>query len=235
MHELSWAVWFVLIAQGIYEIKTSEKKTLWSWKEEIVQEHPTRQGPWFANLCRHEEQMWPQENFIVQVNKCHHFLSSCCFFFFYKCHHCGIVITCMHPSRSTPREIRRDTWQKLKRVYRFANDDDQSDWDPHQYDWDGKEMMMKKRQMVKMIRKAQRKMIFRSVKDIDLYTGGLAETPVSGAVIGPTFLVSSTVEILNLLFFLLFWIVLWLCCFQCIVGKQFKELSEGDRWNSFLW
>ena len=37
----------------------------------------------------------------------------------------------------------------------------------------------------------QRKMIFRSVKDIDLYTGGLAETPVSGAVIGPTFLVSS--------------------------------------------
>merc|ERR1712203_1131244 len=46
--------------------------------------------------------------------------------------------------RSTPREIRRDTWQKLKRVYR-------------------------------------------SVKDIDLYTGGLAETPVSGAVIGPTF------------------------------------------------
>ena len=32
--------------------------------------------------------------------------------------------------------------------------------------------------------------IFRSVKDIDLYTGGLAETPVPGAVIGPTFLVS---------------------------------------------
>ena len=67
-----------------------------------------------------------------------------------------------------------------------------------------KKMMMKKRQMVKMIRKVERKMIFRSVKDIDLYTGGLAETPVSGAVIGPTFLVSSTVEIVNLLFFLLF-------------------------------
>ena len=61
-----------------------------------------------------------------------------------------------------------------------------------------KKMMMKKRQMVKMIRKVQRKMIFRSVKDIDLYTGGLAETPVSGAVIGPTFLVSSPVEIVNL-------------------------------------
>ena len=53
-----------------------------------------------------------------------------------------------------------------------------------------KKIMMKKRQMVKMIRKVQRKMIFRNVKDIDLYTGGLAETPVSGAVIGPTFLVS---------------------------------------------
>ena len=86
--------------------------------------------------------MRPQENFIVQVNKCHHFLSSCCFFF-YKCHHCGIVITSLLPSRSTPREIRRDTWQKLKRVYRFANDDDQSDRDdhddPHHDDRDGKE------------------------------------------------------------------------------------------------
>ena len=57
-----------------------------------------------------------------------------------------------------------------------------------------KKMMMKKRQMVKMIRKVERKMIFRSVKDIDLYTGGLAETPVSGAVIGPTFLVSTNIK-----------------------------------------
>ena len=32
--------------------------------------------------------------------------------------------------------------------------------------------------------------VYRNVKDIDLYTGGLAETAVSGAVIGPTFLVN---------------------------------------------
>ena len=52
--------------------------------------------------------------------------------------------------------------------------------------------VMRIQRMVKMIRMKRRNIIiFRSVKDIDLYTGGLAETPVSGAVIGPTFLVSS--------------------------------------------
>ena len=35
--------------------------------------------------------------------------------------------------------------------------------------------------------------ISRNVKDIDLYTGGLSEIPVSGAVIGPTFLVSTKI------------------------------------------
>ena len=39
--------------------------------------------------------------------------------------------------------------------------------------------------------------IFRNVKDIDLYTGGLAETPVSGAVIGPTFLVNPNYKLIN--------------------------------------
>ena len=39
--------------------------------------------------------------------------------------------------------------------------------------------------------------ISRNVKDIDLYTGGLAETPVSGAVIGPTFLVNPNYKLIN--------------------------------------
>ena len=59
-----------------------------------------------------------------------------------------------------------------------------------------KRMRSVRRNTTKMIKMIVRSMmmiviIFRSVNDIDLYTGGLAETPVSGAVIGPTFLVNS--------------------------------------------
>ena len=46
--------------------------------------------------------------------------------------------------------------------------------------------------------------VYSSVNDIDLITGGLAESSVSGGVIGPTF--------------------------ACIIGKQFNALMFGDRY-----
>ena len=46
--------------------------------------------------------------------------------------------------------------------------------------------------------------VYSSVNDIDLITGGLAESSVSGGVIGPTF--------------------------ACILGKQFNALMFGDRY-----
>ena len=46
--------------------------------------------------------------------------------------------------------------------------------------------------------------VYSSVDDIDLITGGLAESSVSGGVIGPTF--------------------------ACIIGKQFNALMFGDRY-----
>ena len=44
---------------------------------------------------------------------------------------------------------------------------------------------------------------FQHVDDIDLFVGGLAERPLSGAVVGPTF--------------------------GCLLGQQFQILKKGDR------
>ena len=44
---------------------------------------------------------------------------------------------------------------------------------------------------------------FKHVEDIDLFIGGLAERPLSGAVVGPTF--------------------------GCLLGQQFQILKKGDR------
>ena len=46
-------------------------------------------------------------------------------------------------------------------------------------------------------------LIFQDVEDIDLFIGGLAERPLSGAVVGPTF--------------------------GCLLGQQFQILKKGDR------
>ncbi|XP_022255689.1 uncharacterized protein LOC106471379 [Limulus polyphemus] len=45
--------------------------------------------------------------------------------------------------------------------------------------------------------------LYKNVEDIDLFTGGLAESPLEGAVVGPTF--------------------------ACLLGKQFQQLKKGDR------
>ena len=45
--------------------------------------------------------------------------------------------------------------------------------------------------------------VYSDIDDIDLFTGGLAERPVTGGVVGPTF--------------------------ACIIGQQFLNLRKGDR------
>jgi hypothetical protein len=47
------------------------------------------------------------------------------------------------------------------------------------------------------------KVIYENVNDIDLYSGGLSENPLDGAIVGPTF--------------------------ACIIGTQFKMLRKCDR------
>lgn len=49
-----------------------------------------------------------------------------------------------------------------------------------------------------------KQIFFRSVNDIDLYTGGLCETPVADGLVGPVF--------------------------ACIIGKQFHNIRRGDRY-----
>lgn len=51
---------------------------------------------------------------------------------------------------------------------------------------------------------ASLKSIYRNVADIDLFTGGLAEIPNTGAVVGPTL--------------------------GCLIGRQFHYLRRGDRY-----
>jgi len=47
------------------------------------------------------------------------------------------------------------------------------------------------------------KQVYTSVDDIDLWTGGLVETPLQGGLVGPTF--------------------------GCIIGNQFRALRRCDR------
>lgn len=49
----------------------------------------------------------------------------------------------------------------------------------------------------------QLKHIYRSVDDVDLFVGGILETPVYDSLVGPTFL--------------------------CIIGDQFARLKKADR------
>jgi len=48
------------------------------------------------------------------------------------------------------------------------------------------------------------KRTYASVEDVDLYTGGLAEVPTKGAVVGPTF--------------------------ACLIGRQMLYYKTGDRY-----
>ena len=47
------------------------------------------------------------------------------------------------------------------------------------------------------------KLIYKDVDDVDLFIGGISESSLPGAILGPTF--------------------------QCLVGDQFKRLQQGDR------
>jgi len=48
------------------------------------------------------------------------------------------------------------------------------------------------------------KKVYKDVDDVDLFIGGISESPLPGAILGQTF--------------------------QCLVGDQFKRLQQGDRY-----
>ena len=50
---------------------------------------------------------------------------------------------------------------------------------------------------------ARLQLIYKHVDDVDLFIGGISETPAAGSLLGPTF--------------------------RCVVGDQFKRLQAGDR------
>ena len=66
------------------------------------------------------------------------------------------------------------------------------------------------------------KLIYQDVDDIDLFIGGITETPLPGAIVGGYHVYGR--EETKTLFAILG------PTFRCIIGDQFKRLQQGDRY-----